>query len=248
MAWDSVNEILYCCGKGPAIYQWMVKTDSERELTDPDGHTEMISAMIMMPKLQFLATGGYDGKLILWDTISQTKKFKYKEHTRSISSMTFHEGLILLFTSAYDHSICVWNPYIQSLIHKIISNTNFIQLDIIPESNLLIALDAESNIKIREINKFSLVSSFSVDKHEKKIEPACMISTTHPLRYYFGGTSVVAYEYVHIDANVILDSTVLCLIYDHNSFTLYSPVKNHIVAWDLLTGSISNTLRDQSPG
>lgn len=45
---------------------------------DSDGHTDMISAMIMMPKLQFLATGGYDGKLILWDTISQTKKFKYK--------------------------------------------------------------------------------------------------------------------------------------------------------------------------
>lgn len=109
----------------------------------------MISAMIMMPKLQFLATGGYDGKLILWDTISQTKKFKYKEHTRSISSMTFHEGLILLFTAAYDHSICVWNPYIQSLIHKIISNVNFIQLDIIPETNLLIALDIESNVKIR---------------------------------------------------------------------------------------------------
>lgn len=119
----------------------------------------------MMPKLQFLATGGYDGKLILWDTISQTKKFKYKEHTRSISCMTFHEGLILLFTAGYDHSICVWNPYIQSLVHKIIGNVNFIQLDIIPESNLLLALDADSNVKIREINKFSLVSSFSIDRH-----------------------------------------------------------------------------------
>lgn len=125
--------------------------------------------MIMMPKLQFLATGGYDGKLILWDTISQSKKFKYQEHTRSISSMAFHEGLILLFTAAYDHSICVWNPYIQSLIHKIIGNINFIQLDIIPDTNLLIALDAESNVKIREINKFSLVSSFSIDRHEHKI-------------------------------------------------------------------------------
>jgi WD40 repeat protein len=114
-----------------------------------NGHTEMISAMIMMPKLQFLATGGYDGKLILWDTISQTKKFNYTGHTRSISSMTFHEGLILLFSAAYDHSICVWNPYIQSLIHKIINNVNFIQLGIIPDTNLLIALDSCSNVKIR---------------------------------------------------------------------------------------------------
>lgn len=88
----------------------------------------MISSMIMMPKLQFLASGGYDGKLILWDTIALTKKFKYEEHVRSIVSMAFHESLILLFTAAFDHSICVWNPYIPSLIYKIACNINVIQI------------------------------------------------------------------------------------------------------------------------
>lgn len=63
--------------------------------------------------------------------------------------MAFHEGLILLFTAAYDHSICVWNPYIPSLIHKIINSVNFIQIDIIPGTNLLIALDSSANVKIR---------------------------------------------------------------------------------------------------
>lgn len=38
----------------------------------------MISSMIMIPKLQFLATGDYDGKLILWDVISLSKKYKYE--------------------------------------------------------------------------------------------------------------------------------------------------------------------------
>ena len=77
--------------------------------------------------------------------------------------MTFHEGLILLFTSAYDHSICVWNPYIQSLIHKVVSNINCLQIDIIPDTNFLIALDAASNVKIREVNKFTMVSQFTVN-------------------------------------------------------------------------------------
>jgi hypothetical protein len=40
-----------------------------------------------------------------------------------------------------------------------------------------------------------------------------MISTKNPLRYYFAGNSVVLYEYIHIDANVILDSTALCIKY-----------------------------------
>jgi WD40 repeat protein len=46
--------------------------------------------MLMLPKLQFLATGGYDGKMILWDTVNHQIKFQYIEHTRSISSITFH--------------------------------------------------------------------------------------------------------------------------------------------------------------
>lgn len=44
---------------------------------DVKGHDKMISALLMMPKLQLLATGGYDGKLILWDTVGQAIKCQY---------------------------------------------------------------------------------------------------------------------------------------------------------------------------
>jgi len=40
-----------------------------------------------------------------------------------------------------------------------------------------------------------------------------MISTSNPLKYFFAGLSVSAYEYIHVDANVILDSTALSLKY-----------------------------------
>lgn len=126
-------------------------------------------------------------------------------------------------------------------------NSNFLQLDIIPGTNLLLALDAESNVKIREINKFSLVSAFPIDKHEQRIEPTCLAASTKPLRYFFGGTAAAAYEYVHIDSNVIQDSTALCLRYHSQSFTLYCPFKNNIVGWDLLTGLVSITLRALTP-
>lgn len=74
------------------------------------------------------------------------------------------------------------------------------------------------------------------------------MSTTNPLKYYFGGTAVSAYDYIHIDANIIQDSTALCLKYHPSSFTLYCPIKNHLVGWDLLTGSIALTLRNLTSG
>jgi len=36
--------------------------------------------MIAMPKLQFLASASMDGRLILWDTITNKKKRTYYEH------------------------------------------------------------------------------------------------------------------------------------------------------------------------
>lgn len=71
-----------------------------------------------------------------------------------------------------------------------------------------------------------------------------MVSSPDPLRYYFGGLTVNVYEYIHIDVNVIMDSTALCLKYEPSTFTLYCPVKNHVVGWDLLTGNIAVTLRN----
>ena len=41
---------------------------------------------------------------------------------------------------------------------------NVIQVSIIPNTNYLAALDTSSNLKIREVNKFNLVSTFVVDR------------------------------------------------------------------------------------
>ena len=50
----------------------------------------MITCMITMPKLQFMASGRMDGKLILWDTINNKKKWTYSEHTRGILTLSFN--------------------------------------------------------------------------------------------------------------------------------------------------------------
>ena len=69
------------------------------------GHKDVITDMIAMPKLQFLASASLDGNLILWETINNRKKRTYKEHTRGIVSLAFNESLILLFSAGFDHDV-----------------------------------------------------------------------------------------------------------------------------------------------
>jgi len=99
--------------------------------------------MITMPKLQFMASGRMDGKLILWDTINSKKKWVYKEHTRGILSLVFNETMILLFSAGFDHKICIWNPYISSLIHKIEGHLSpILTLRVIESTHQLISMDS----------------------------------------------------------------------------------------------------------
>lgn len=101
LAWDHINEVLYCGQKNGSIILWNLKTDLEMVLhesrnaeLDHEGPEEkvnmLITSMITMPKLQFMASGRMDGKLILWDTINSNKKWVYREHTRGILSLAFH--------------------------------------------------------------------------------------------------------------------------------------------------------------
>ncbi len=102
---------------------WEQKTDQQR----PDhyqNHEEMITAIIPMPKLQFVASASMDGNIILWHTIlGGTEKEKYKRiytnHRGGVVSLAFNEALILLLSAGIDHNIFVFNPYIDTSIYQI---------------------------------------------------------------------------------------------------------------------------------
>ena len=158
LAWDSLNEILYCGQNDGGINRWNFKTDSEDALDSTEAHSRVIMDMIAMPKLQFLASASMDGRLILWDTITNKKKRTYYEHQRGIVSLAFNEALILLFSAGFDHDICVWNPYIDNLIYKISGHTSpLLGVDVIDGTSQVISLDQDGNVRVTDIKKFNIV-------------------------------------------------------------------------------------------
>lgn len=50
----------------------------------------MVMDMITVPKMHFMASGGMDGKVILWDTINHKLKWVYSEHTRGVLSLAYN--------------------------------------------------------------------------------------------------------------------------------------------------------------
>jgi len=68
--------------------------------------------MVMINKLQYLASASLDRIVILWDTITGMKRRVYEAHRMGVQSLAFNENFVLLFSAGFDHEIIVWNPYI----------------------------------------------------------------------------------------------------------------------------------------
>ena len=156
----------------------------------------MIMDMITIPKLHFMASGGMDGKVILWDTINNRIKWVYKEHTRCVLTLTYNEQLILLLSAGFDHKICIWNPYISSLIHKIEShNSPIYKLKVLENTYQLVSLDSDGIVKIHDIRRFNFLTSFSVDGSDdtKKLNANSFTVLQKPLKLCFVGRSIAMF-------------------------------------------------------
>jgi WD40 repeat protein len=215
-----------------------------------EGHNKNVTSMITMPKLQFMASGGMDGKLILWDTIKNNKKWVYREHNRGITSLAFNERLILLFSAGFDHQICIWNPYISNVIHKVQAHSSPIySMKVV--GHQLLSMDMKGTIKVLDVRTFVEVNSFEVESPDDKVkmEPMCLEVIPKPLKLAISGKTICQFEYdKNYVPNAVDDNMALCCKAVPSLLSLYTPVGPKIKVWSLLTGEVDKIFNDLSKG
>ncbi|KAL4467910.1 hypothetical protein ABPG74_013245 [Tetrahymena malaccensis] len=291
MSWDESREILFCGELDGSIELWNLnklyldkeeqgdklkkKGDTnnffqfQKNIILQGGHTDIITSLICLPKLQFMVSGGLDCKIILWDTIENKIKFTFKGHTRGITSLAFDPATILLFSAGFDHwvkqclieikkflshlmkQIGVWNPYTEHMVYKISDFRNSLQHIIVIEgSNQLISLDIKGNVKVRDIQKFKERQNFSIqqDEHGFNFNPVyftCIKSTS--LKLVFCGQSIAAYNYDYgFNPNVCDDLKPLCCIMNTRQIKFYTPAGPRLKVWCGLTGEVDKIFLDMS--
>lgn len=108
MSWDEQRELLLCGGIDGNIEFLDINTLDEDQskfklIPLTGGHSDIITSLICLPKLEFTVSASLDGKLILWDTIEHKLKIAYKGHTRGITTLAYDPSTILLFSAGFDH-------------------------------------------------------------------------------------------------------------------------------------------------
>jgi WD40 repeat protein len=91
---------------GPAINS---RRATWQELHSLDGHNSPVRCLAFSQDNRYLASGGFDKKICVWDATTGSKMLDLSGHADSVSSVTFSPNKKRLFSSDSAGSINVWD-------------------------------------------------------------------------------------------------------------------------------------------
>ncbi|EGE06057.1 ribosomal RNA-processing protein 9 [Trichophyton equinum CBS 127.97] len=101
--------------KKPKKLKWAKGLLPSRDGGERQGHVSEILTVAVSPSGQFVATGGADNRLIIWDADTLTPLKTFTQHRDSVSSLAFTQRISSsssgeqLFSASYDRTIKTWS-------------------------------------------------------------------------------------------------------------------------------------------
>ncbi len=220
----------------------------EDEEAQPIRHTDVITDLLPLPKLLFLASASLDQKVILWDTITKKARRVYSVHKKGVNALAYSDELIMLFSAGYDHEICIWNPYIDHFIYKIPGHTSPItSLCIMPGTPQLVSSDIEGFIKIWDLRSMSCVQTINVQLQIETVK-FCLskvLAIGHSMRLAAVGRNVLFYDYdKDYNPKLVDEHMPLCAELHPARLEFVIPVGRSLKIWDALTGKLKKIYKD----
>lgn len=101
--------------KKPKKLKYVRGLQKVAETGEEHGHTKNILSVAVSPSGKFVATGGEDNKLIIWDAATLTPLKTFTQHRDSISGLAFARHISAmssgeqLFSGSFDRTIKTWS-------------------------------------------------------------------------------------------------------------------------------------------
>ncbi|GBG31038.1 U3 small nucleolar RNA-interacting protein 2 [Hondaea fermentalgiana] len=131
IALTGAEDVAYTGSKDCSIVRWDVETGKRvtrfpgRPATKQiaassiKGHHDEVLAVAVSTDGRYLASGGKDKVIHIWDARSNTLVDSFSGHRDAVSGLTFLNGKHTLYSSSFDRSVRAWNvdemAYIESL-------------------------------------------------------------------------------------------------------------------------------------
>ncbi|KAI6982422.1 WD40 repeat-like protein [Hortaea werneckii] len=113
------GKVIGRAGKKPRRVAYSAGSRREKKSRDYQQHTGPILCIAASQDGKFVATGGADNKMVVWDAATLKPLKAFSQHRDSVTSLAFRRGSNQLFSASRDRTVKIWSldelAYIETL-------------------------------------------------------------------------------------------------------------------------------------
>lgn len=170
------SQFLYTGGTDSIIHIYNANTFEEKGVingynpyknsSDQTGHRSPIGDILPIDSQQTLVTGGYDGNICLWDSVTHLLKKELKGHQKVVYSLDWSNWSQMnqcLLSAGLDHEAFVWNTYVKEKIFLLRGHSHpLVGVKCLPDTPQIITADISGMIKVWDVRTFLCMQTFNV--------------------------------------------------------------------------------------
>jgi WD40 repeat protein len=130
----------------------LLDSQSGRLYKELQGHAPFIWSLALSPDGRWLASGGSDGSIALWDVhepVEAELKTTLHGHRDRVFGVAFHPDGTLLAGGSADHTVSLWNLQTHQLVHRLQGHTQWVNMVVFsPDGRTLASGGIDETIRL----------------------------------------------------------------------------------------------------
>lgn len=252
LAYSKESDVLYSGATNGNIYSWNWRKRSL--LTTLTGHTDIVMNLIVLQKLDNIASASLDKTLGIWDSHTSEQILKLTGHRKGVFDVAYNSTYRLIFSCGFEHDACVWSPFVNSMVYRLKGHhASLVGVQTVENSPEVITADTSGVFKLWDVRNFQCVQTFSANltgqqdsKDSSKL--TCFFHTKLPStnalqkeddsRLYAASKMLFSFDQARVVHEATTDYTnVSWVAFNSGNSVIITASDYNVIVWDALIGS-----------
>lgn len=251
LAYSKDSQVLYSGATNGNIYSW--NWQQRALLTTLTGHTDIVMNLIVLQKLNNIASASLDKTLGVWDSHTNEQILKLTGHRKGVFDLTYNPTYRLIFSCGFEHDACVWSPFVNSMVYRLKGHhASLVGVQTVENSPEVITADTSGVFKLWDVRNFQCVQTFSANltgqdtKDSSKL--TCFFHTKLPStnslqkeddsRMYAASKMLFSFDQARVVHEATTDYTnIFWVSFNEGNSCIITASECNVIVWDALIGS-----------
>lgn len=169
----------------------MFRNENGKQIWQIDNaHKNGTISLTLSSNLKFLASGGNEGEVRVWEMKSREMISHLKEHTNKVTKVQLISEDLFLLSSSRDRALLCWDLQKEKRVsahYQRMGGINY--FDVVPERNLVLTTGQDRKVTYWDLREANPIRSIDTNKNPKKGDECFGLTVSHDQKIFSTGGS-----------------------------------------------------------